>query len=190
VIAHNVAMMVLQAGAAQRVLDGDQPLVRDALDAISTAGRQTVDEMRVVLGVLREDGRASTLRPQPGLVDLDQLAAAMQDAGLPVDLTVEGAVTPLPQVVDLSAFRIVQEALTNTLKHAGPTRAAVTVRYDEDGVEIDVRDFGAGNGNGDGTGNGIIGMRERVSMLGGELVAARTDEGFRVHARLPATSPA
>jgi signal transduction histidine kinase len=190
VIAHNVAMMVLQAGAAQRVLDGDQPLVRDALDAIATAGRQTVDEMRVVLGVLREDGRASTLRPQPGLVDLDQLAAAMQDAGLPVDLTVEGEVTPLPQVVDLSAFRIVQEALTNTLKHAGPTRAAVTVRYGEDGVEIDVRDFGAGNGNGDGTGNGIIGMRERVSMLGGELVAARTAEGFRVHARLPTTSPA
>jgi signal transduction histidine kinase len=182
-------MMVLQAGAAERVLDGDQPVVRNALEAIATAGRQTVDEMRVVLGVLREDGRGSALRPQPGLDDLDQLAATMDDAGLPVDLTIEGEVKALPQVVDLSAFRIVQEALTNTLKHAGPTRATVTVTYDEEAVDIEVRDFGPGGASGPGTGNGIIGMRERVAMLGGELVAARTDEGFMVHARLPTSSP-
>jgi signal transduction histidine kinase len=183
-------MMVLQAGAAERVLVGDQPQVRNALDAIATAGRQTVDEMRVVLGVLRESAEhASTLRPQPGLVDLDRLTASMGDAGLPVELTIEGDVKPLPQVIDLSAFRIVQEALTNTLKHAGRTRATVTVRYAQDGVEIEVRDFGPGGPGGGGSGNGIIGMRERVSMLGGELVAARTDEGFHVHARLPITSP-
>jgi signal transduction histidine kinase len=189
VIAHNVAMMVLQAGAAERVLDGEQPLVRNALDVIASTGRQTVDEMRAVLGVLR-DGAGSTLRPQPGLVDLAKLAATMLDAGLPVAVTVEGAVQPLPQVVDLSAFRIVQEALTNALKHAGPTHATVTVTYRTDGVEIEVRDFGPGDGAGHGTGNGLIGMRERVAMLGGELVAARTDDGFRVHARLPTASPA
>jgi signal transduction histidine kinase len=190
VIAHNVAMMVLQAGAAERVLDGEQPLVRNALDVIATTGRQTVDEMRAVLGVLRADGARSGLRPQPGLVDLDELAATMQDAGLPVTLTIAGRVQPLPQVVDLSAFRIVQEALTNTLKHAGPTHANVTVTYGDDGVEIEVRDFGPGGGAGHGTGNGLIGMRERVAMLGGELVTARTGEGFRVHARLPTASPA
>jgi signal transduction histidine kinase len=190
VIAHNVAMMVLQAGAAERVLEGEQPQVRNALDVIATTGRQTVDEMRAVLGVLRADGARSALRPQPGLVDLDQLAATMRDAGLPVAVTIAGRVQPLPQVVDLSAFRIVQEALTNTLKHAGPTHATVTVTYGDDGVEIEVRDFGPGGGTGHGTGNGLIGMRERVAMLGGELVAARTDDGFRVQARLPTASPA
>jgi signal transduction histidine kinase len=190
VIAHNVAMMVLQAGAAERVLDGDQPLVRNALEVIATTGRQTVDEMRAVLGVLRSDRASSTLRPQPGLLDLGQLVATMDDAGLPVAVTIEGEVQPLPQVVDLSAFRIVQEALTNTLKHAGPTHATVTVTYQDDGVEIEVRDFGPGDGAGHGTGNGLIGMRERVAMLGGELVAARTDDGFRVHALLPTVSPA
>lgn len=189
VIAHNVAMMAVQAGAAERVLDGDQPQVRNALQVIATTGRETIDEMRSVLGMLRPDEDPATLRPQPGLDDLTKLTAAMSDTGLQVTLNIEGRVHPLPQVVDLSAYRIIQEALTNALKHAGPTRADVTLTYDSDGVDIKVRDFGTNVTHGHGTGNGLVGMRERVAMLGGELTAAPTRSGFAVHARLPAADP-
>lgn len=185
VIAHNVAMMVVQAGAATRVLDGEHPQVRAALDVIATTGRQTVDEMRTVLGVLRAAQPAAGREPQPGLHDLSQLVASVEQAGLPVRLRVEGDPLPLPQAVDLSAFRIVQEALTNAVKHAGPARATVTVSYRGDALELDVEDDGAGRGGGTGTGNGLVGMRERAVMLGGQLEAARTGHGFRVHARLP-----
>jgi signal transduction histidine kinase len=183
VIAHNVAMMVVQAGAATRVLDGDQPDVRNALEAIALTGRQTVEDMRTVLGGLRSD--PSGLGPQPGLSDLEHLATVMGEAGLPVTVRVEGKPHPLPQVLDLSAFRIVQEALTNALKHAGPARATVTVHYHPETVELDVVDSGAGGDGGYGTGNGLIGMRERAAMFGGELDARPTPSGFRVHARLP-----
>ena len=123
VVAHNVSMIVVQAGAAARVLDGDQPDVRNALEAIAGTGRETVDEMRALLGVLRsDDGPGRALKPQPGLADLDQLVSGVREAGLPVTVRIEGAPRPLPQAMDLSAFRIVQEALTNTLKHAGPAQ--------------------------------------------------------------------
>jgi signal transduction histidine kinase len=184
VIAHNVAMMVVQASAAARVLDGDQPQVRNALEVISEAGRQTVDEMRTVLGVLRSN--AAVRKSQPGLANLDQLAATMDEAGLQVTVSVEGQPNhPLPQVVDLSAYRIVQEALTNTLKHAGSARSTVTVTYRKDCVELQVSDSGTAVTAGLGTGNGLVGMRERAAMLGGEFEAEQTPTGFHVRARLP-----
>jgi signal transduction histidine kinase len=185
VIAHNVSMIVVQAGAAARVLEGEQPHVRDALDAIETTGRDTVDEMRRLLGVLREDADGALLSPQPGLADLDRLVANVREAGLPVDVQVEGTPQPLPPALDLTAYRIAQEALTNALKHAGPARAELTVRYEPAAVEIEVRDTGAGNGNGAGTGHGLVGMRERAALWGGRVEAGRGSDGWRVRARLP-----
>jgi signal transduction histidine kinase len=186
VVAHNVSMMVVQAGAAARVLEGDQPHVRDALAAIADTGRATVDEMRMLLGVLRsgEDGLA--LRPQPGVADLEQLVSGIRETGLPVELLLEGDPVPLSQGIDLSVFRIVQEALTNVVKHAGPARAQVTVRYRDSAVELEVVDDGSGGGDGGGTGHGLVGIRERVAMFGGELAAGpRRGGGFAVRARLP-----
>ncbi len=186
VVAHNVSMMVVQAGAAERVLDGAQPHVRNALEAIAHTGRQTVDEMRTLLGVLREANDPTELKPQPGLAELNRLVEGVRTAGLPVTLRVEGDPHELPQALDVSAFRIVQEALTNTLKHAGPARADVLVRYETAAVTLEIRDSGAGKDNGHGTGHGLVGMRERVAMFGGELdAAAQSDGGFAVRARLP-----
>jgi len=189
VVAHNVSMMVVQAGAAARVLAGDQPHVSAALEAISSTGRQTVDEMRTLLGVLRDDNDPAALKPQPGLADLEQLIDGVRAAGLPVTLRIEGTPRALPQAADLSAFRIVQEALTNSLKHAGPATADVVVRYAPDELRLEIRDNGTGRANGHGTGHGLVGMRERVAMFGGELEAARqADGGFTVRARLPVAS--
>ena len=188
VIAHNVSMMVVQAGAAERVLEGQQQ-VRDALDAIALTGRQTVDEMRTVLGVLRAEDGTAARRPQPGLADLQQLVASVREAGLPVRLRIEGEPCRLPQALDLSAFRIVQEALTNALKHAGPAEAEVVVSYESGAVRLEVRDTGAGQAHGLGAGHGLVGMRERVAMFGGELEVARAGgSGFAVRARLPLAS--
>jgi signal transduction histidine kinase len=190
VVAHNVSMMVVQAGAAERVLSGDQPDVRRALAAIADTGRETVDEMRLVLGVLRSD-EAAGLSPQPGLRDLDQLVGNVRSAGLQVDLRVEGDRAPLSPGVDLSAYRIVQEALTNVVKHAGAATVEVTVRYARDCVQVEVCDDGRPQEVASAGGNGLIGMRERVAMLGGEFRAgARQNGGFAVFARLPIAGPA
>ena len=185
VIAHNVSMIVVQAGAAARVLEGAQPHVREALEAIETTGRDTVDEMRRLLGVLREDEDGALLAPQPGLADLERLVANVREAGLPVEVRVEGTAAPLPPALDLTAYRIAQEALTNALKHAGSARAELTLRYAPTAVEIEVRDDGAGNGAGGGTGHGLVGMRERVALWGGRLEAGRASDGWRVRAWLP-----
>lgn len=191
VVAHNVSMMVVQAGAAERVLEGPQPDVRAALDAISSTGRETIDEMRLLLGVLRRSDDGLALAPQPGLDDLDQLVRNVSSAGLRVNLHVEGEPAPLSPGVALSAYRIVQEALTNVLKHAGPATAEVTVRYSDLCVEVEVRDDGRASAEHGAGGNGLIGMRERVAMLGGELRAGtRQGGGFTVHARLPIAGPA
>ena len=191
VVAHNVSMMVVQAGAAARVLLGEQPDVRDALTVIAVTGRETVDEMRTLLGVLRSDDGPAALKPQPGLADLGPLVEGIRQAGLPVTLRIVGTPQPLPPALDLSAFRIVQEALTNTLKHAGPARADVTVRYEDGSVSLEIADTGRGPGDGRGTGHGLVGMRERAAMLGGELEALPGPEGgFAVRARLPRTTPA
>lgn len=136
VIAHNISMMVVQAGAAERVLDGEQPHVRNALEVIAGTGQQTVDEMRTLLGVLRSEDEPLALKPQPGLADLEQLISGVREAGRPVTLRVEGEPCHLPQALDLSAFRIVQEALTNSLKHAGPAQAQVTIRYLDGSVDL------------------------------------------------------
>ena len=195
VVAHNVSMIVVQAGAAARVLHGEQPDVRNALEVIAASGRETVDEMRTLLGVLRSDDGPAALKPQPGLADLEQLVSGVREAGLPVTLRIEGAPRPLPPTLDLSAFRIVQEALTNTLRHAGAARAEVTVRYEDGLVTLEIADTGHGPDGGPitgrGTGHGLVGMRERAAMLGGELEAARADSGgFTVRARLPVATPA
>jgi signal transduction histidine kinase len=197
VVAHNVSMMVVQAGAAARVVRDQQPDVRNALEVIAATGRETVDEMRTLLGVLRSrDGQGSdhgqaALKPQPGLADLEQLVSGVREAGLPVTLRIEGAARPLPPALDLSAFRIVQEALTNVLKHAGPARAEVTVRYEDGLVNLEITDSGRGPHDGRGTGHGLVGMRERAAMFGGKLEAARGDGGgFAVRAQLPVPTPA
>ena len=142
VVAHNISMIVVQAGAAARVLEGNQPEVTTALAAIEATGRQTVDEMRGLLGVLRRADDGLALAPQPGLDDLEALVNQVRDAGLAVELTIEGPTVALPAGIDLSAYRIVQEALTNSVKHADGNRARVTVRYDSTAVEIEIHDNG------------------------------------------------
>jgi signal transduction histidine kinase len=193
VVAHHVSVMVVQAGAARRVLDHPD-LAREALVSIEATGSQALAEMRNLLGVLRSDDRAAdALEPQPGLGQLRTLLASVREVGLPVELRVEGEARTLPAGVDLSAYRIVQEALTNTLKHARAARAQVLLRYVDGGLEVHVSDDGRSGAdhqadrNGSPKGHGLIGMRERVAMFGGELRAGpRPGGGFSVTARLPA----
>ncbi|MGH9224003.1 MAG: sensor histidine kinase [Acidimicrobiales bacterium] len=194
VIAHHVSVMVVQAGGARRVLDRRPDQAREALQSIETTGRQALSEMRRLLGVLRADedltGTGDGRAPQPGVAALDVLVDQLREAGLPVDLRVEGEPRPLDSGVDLSAYRIVQEALTNTLKHAGPAEAHVVVRYGAGDVELEITDDGRGggadSGNGAADGHGLVGMKERVSLFGGELRAGpRPGGGYLVRARLP-----
>ncbi len=185
VVAHSVSVMVIQAQAALRLLEGDEPPAREALGSIEDTGRQVLVEMRRLLGVLRRDGELG-LAPPPRIDELDSLVAQVREAGLPVELRVEGTVAPLPPGIDLSAYRIVQEALTNALKHAGPAHAEVVVRYSPTELELEIADDGAGGGDGDGAGHGLVGMRERVALYGGALESGRRrGGGYRVRARLP-----
>ena len=188
VVAHSVSVMVVQAQAAQRMIDAEQADLRQVLQSIETTGRQALVEMRRLLGVLRRTDADLALAPQPGLEELDELIGQVRAAGLPVELRIEGEPEPLPAGVDLSAYRIVQEALTNTLKHAGPAHARVTLRYRNDEVELEVNDDGAGAGKGGGSGQGLIGMRERVAIYGGVFESGRQNGGYQVRARLPLDS--
>ena len=185
VIAHNISMIVVQAGAAARVLEGEQPNVRRALETIETTGRETVDEMRRLLGVLRRADDGQALAPQPGLAELGALVAQVREAGLTVDLRIEGTPAPLPPGLDLSAYRIAQEGLTNALKHADAARVAVIVTYARDTVEIEIRDDGRGGVGVAGTGHGLVGMRERVALWGGKLQVGPEHGGWVVRASLP-----
>jgi signal transduction histidine kinase len=186
VVAHSLSVIVVQAQAAGRVLEGEQPSAREALAAIDATGRQALVEMRRLVGILRDD-RELALAPQPGLGQLDVLLEQVREAGLPVALAVEGDPRPLTPGVDLSAYRIVQEALTNALKHAGPAHASVAVRYRSADVELEVTDDGQGPVGEPGGGHGLAGMRERVALYGGVLESeALNGRGFRVRARLPA----
>ena len=186
VVAHSVSVMVVQAQAALRLLEGDEAPAREALVSIEDTGRQALVEMRRLLGVLRRHDRELVLAPQPRIDELDGLLAQVREAGLPVELRIEGTVATLPVGIDLSAYRIVQEALTNTLKHAGPAHAEVVVRYGPDELELEIADDGAGTGAGDGAGQGLVGMRERVAVYGGVLESGRQrGGGYRVRARLP-----
>ena len=184
VVAHSVSVMVVQAQAAQR-LEGEADLLRQTLNSIETTGRQALVEMRRLLGVLRHTDADLSRAPQPGLGDLDDLIGQVREADLPVELCIEGEAMTLPPGVDLSAYRIVQEALTNALKHAGPARARVTIRYGNDDIEVEVIDDGDGTGKGGGSGQGLIGMRERVAVYGGDFESGRYNGVYRVRARLP-----
>jgi signal transduction histidine kinase len=188
VIAHHVSMMVVQAEAGPVVIERDPDTAVHAFDSIGTIGRQALAEMRRLLGVLRsdDDRAAPSFAPQPGLDQLPVLMEQVRRAGLEVELEVEGEPRPLPPGMDLSAYRIVQEALTNAVRHAGPGRARVLVRYGDGEVRLEVRDDGVGARSGNGAGHGLVGMRERVNLFGGDLDAGpRPDGGFAVTARLP-----
>ena len=189
VIAHNVSLMVLQAGAARQVLDADPQRVREPLLTIEATGRQAIGEMRRLLGILRADQDDPAAPPQPGLARLDELVAESHAADMTVGVAVTGRRRPLPAGVDLAAYRIVQEALTNVRKHAGPgAAAAVTVHYGESDIALEVADDGTGaHGHRNGhAGHGLVGMRERAALYGGTFEAqARPEGGFRVAARLP-----
>jgi signal transduction histidine kinase len=188
VMAHSVSVMVVQAAAAEDVFDTSPGRAREALRSIESTGRQALSEVRRVLDVLRSsDG--DELTPQPGLSGLKELIEEVRAAGLPVVLRVDGAMPELPAGVDLSAYRIVQEALTNTLKHGHKaTRATVALSYRPDELCVEVCDDGASSTGGAEarTGHGLIGMRERVALYGGELFAGpRAGGGFEVRARFP-----
>ncbi len=183
---HSVSVMTVQASAVRRLLEQDQERVSEALQVVEQTGREALAEMRRMVGVLRhaEDGPA--LAPQPSLEQIERLVEHTRNAGLPVDLRVEGDPVQLPTGVDLTAYRLVQEGLTNAIKHAGANRAEVLVRYAGGHVEVTVSDDGDGDGGGEGGGHGLVGMRERVSVYGGKLEAgSRPEGGFRLRATLP-----
>jgi signal transduction histidine kinase len=192
VIAHNVSVMVVQAAAAGDIFDRDPQRARGALAAIEATGRQALAELRRLLGVVHPDEDAEDpLAPPPGLDRLDGLLGQVRAAGLTVRLRTEGARFPLPSGIDLSAYRIVQEALTNTLKHAGARRADILLRYGTGEVTLEIRDDGHGpSGDGGQPGRGLIGMRQRAALYGGSLVAGpRPGGGFAVTARFPTGGP-
>ncbi|MEU7576829.1 histidine kinase [Streptomyces sp. NPDC041068] len=212
-VAHSIGIIALQAGAAARVAETQPTAAREAMIAVEQAGRETLAGLRRLLGALRESdagqprdtagaagARAGTtgagtaavesapLRPAAGLADVDRLAAATTAAGVRVEVRWRGERRPLPTDLDLSAFRIIQESVTNVVRHAATTSCTVTVDHREEEIVIEIEDGGPGHasGSGHGTGYGIIGMRERVSLLHGEFSAeARPGGGFRVSARLP-----
>jgi signal transduction histidine kinase len=185
VIAHSVSVMTVQAGAARLLLDEDPPRARDSLVAVEETGRQALGEMRRLLGILRGDEHEADLAPQPGIAEIEPLVQQVRAAGLPVDLVVEGEPTPLSPGVDLVAYRVVQEALTNALKHGGAARAQVSICYRATALELAVTNNGAARMNGRG-GHGLIGMRERVALYGGEFEAGpRAEGGYVVRASLP-----
>ena len=185
-VAHSVSMMVVQAGAERRTLGDGQRSTREVLETVEQIGRGALTEMRRLVGILRTDS-AESLAPQPGLGQLEMLVTQVSEAGLPVDLRIEGERRDLPAGIELSAYRIVQEALTNALKHAGDARATVHVRFGPDSLELEIVDDGAGSGARTlGGGHGLVGMRERVALYGGCLDAGRRPSGgFAVRVLLP-----
>jgi signal transduction histidine kinase len=185
VIAHNVSVMVIQAAAADDVFDSRPEQTREALRSIERTGREALTELRRLLGTVRAPEQ-DVFTPQPGLGALGELVSRLRAAGLPVEVHVDGSLADLPTGLDLSAYRIVQEALTNTLRHAAASRADVIIRRTVSELELEIVDDGVGNGSGDGGGQGLIGMRERAALVGGDVEAGpRPGGGFRVRARLP-----
>jgi signal transduction histidine kinase len=186
IIAHNVSVMTVQAAAAGDAFETQPGRVREALGSIESTGREALTELRRLLGRVRPGDGPSAFAPQPGLDRLDALVEQVRAAGLTVELTVEGRPHELSPGVDLSAYRIVQEALTNTLKHAHASKASVLVRYGAGMLEVEVVDDGQGAAGGADRGHGIIGMRERAALVGGELrVGSAPGGGFAVRARIP-----
>ena len=186
IVAHAVSVMVLQVGAVRHKLPDSLAEDRDALQGVERAGRTALAEMRRLLGAMRRDGDEAELVPQPGLDGLDSLREEISRAGLPVEVHVDGEPFPLPRGIDLSAYRIVQEGLTNALKHSRATKADVTVRYRPGELQLEVRDNGVGSSTSDGLGHGLVGIRERVKIFGGEMTAGSANgSGFVLDTRLP-----
>jgi signal transduction histidine kinase len=185
-----MTVMTVQAAAARRTLGRDAAKAETALEAIEKAGHEALTEMRRLLGLLRTTD-TGTRAPQPGLMRVGQLVSQLEEAGLPVKLTVEGDARPLPPGIDLNAYRIVQESLTNALKHGGPdTTALLRLIYQPDRITIEITDDGRGAAvelaAADPHGHGQVGMRERVSLLGGDITTGpRRGGGYRVRAELP-----
>ena len=192
VVAHSMSVMVIQAGAARKMMDKDPARAQEALRSIEDTGRRGLAEMRRLLGVLRKEDEGAALAPQPGMDRLPELVARAREAGLPVELHVEGEPREVSPGVDLSAYRIVQEALTNTIKHAGDARAEVHVRWGQD-LELEVTDDGVGPGNNgreESGGHGLFGMQQRAALYGGSVEAgAGAGGGYRVRATLPVEEP-
>ena len=188
VVAHSVSLMVVQTGAARHLLDEDREQSRSALYAVEDAGRQALQELRRALGILRGGMEPVALTPQPGLGELDALLERTRTSGLPVELTQTGEPQPLAPGVDLTVFRIVQEALTNTLKHAGPATAQVTLDWQPRALTVEISDDGRGPDGRPASpdSHGLVGMRERVAVYGGTVeTGARDATGFTVRARIP-----
>src|SRR6266851_4504535 len=186
VIAHHVSMIVLQAGAERRGLGDANASTREVLETVEQSGRSALTETRRLLGMLRGGG-SDPLTPQPGLDDVPMPVGQLRDAGLPVELSIDGERRELPVGIELSAYRIVQEALTNALKHAGDAHATVRVRYGADSLELEIVDDGPGDSRrASGGGHGLVGMRERVALYGGRFDARRGPSGgFAVRVVLP-----
>jgi signal transduction histidine kinase len=186
IVAHAVSVMVLQVGAVRHQLPAALSEASDALKGVERTGRTALAEMRHLLAAMRPDGDEAEFTPQPGLDGLNSLADQIGRAGLPVRLHVDGSPFPLPRAIDLSAYRIVQEGLTNALKHARASQADVTVCYEPNRLQIEVRDNGNGGSTSDGLGHGLVGVRERVKIYGGEMAAGTaTEGGFVLSTRLP-----
>jgi signal transduction histidine kinase len=189
VIAHSVSVMTVQAAAVQRVLGQDQKREREALEVVAQTGREALAEMRRLVGVLKQPEEGPALAPQPSLQHLDRLIEHVREAGLEVRLRIEGKPVALPVGIDVSAYRIVQEGLTNTLKHAHATSVDVLVRYGAGDVELVVSDDGRANTSGGGGGHGLVGMRERAAVYGGEILTGpKKGGGYELRARLPVGS--
>jgi len=186
VVGHSVSVMTVQASAVRRLLKPEQEREREALLIVEQTGREAMAEMRRMVGVLRRPEEAPALAPQPSLEHLEKLVEHARESGLPVTLKIEGEAVQLPAGVDLTAYRLVQEGLTNALKHARAKNAEVLVRYSNGFVELSVTDDGTGDGGGDSGGHGLVGMRERISVYGGNLEAGPQPEGgYRLRATLP-----
>ncbi|MFI2427316.1 sensor histidine kinase [Streptomyces sp. NPDC018955] len=203
VVTHNVSVMIIQAGAARKIMETSPGQAGEALLAVEAGGRAAMTELRHVMGLLTmadegegtdagadPSGTAAVPAPQPGLDQLETLIARVRDAGLPVDLTVTGPPRPLPPGLELAAYRVVQEALTNTVKHASGATAAVTVAYGPERLRVEVTDTGGRPGAPAGSGRGLIGLRERLAVYGGTLnTGRRLTGGYRVEALIPLEAP-
>ena len=187
VVAHAVSVMVVQAGAARLAVGYDEDEARTGMLAVEAAGREALIDLRRLLGLLRPDSDEGAVQPTPGIGMIGELVNRMQASGLEVTVQVTGTMTPLPAGMDLSAYRIIQEALTNTLKHAGPTRVQVTLDY-TDVLTLEITDAGSAPGKRrrrTPAGHGLIGMRERATLFGGTFTAGPNGNGWRVHATMP-----
>ena len=185
IISHSLGVVVLQVGAAERVLERDPARAREVLGSIRATGQEAIGEMGTLFGLL-DAGPRSSREPQPSLAELDGLVSRMREAGLSAELVIEGERRALPAALELSAFRVVQEGLTNALKHAGPADVRALLRYGEDRLEVEVADDGTAAGNGVGSRRGLAGIRERVEIFGGRLDAGpRPGGGWTLHASFP-----